>query len=275
MRVTILGCGGSTGVPAIGGADGRGDWGACDPAEPRNRRQRSSIVIEGPEIAGKAGRVLVDTGPDLRAQLLACAIQRIDALIFTHAHADHITGLDDVRQLNRVTGAPLPAFGTARTMAEIGQRFDYAFKPWTPPAFYRPVLETTIITPGDVVRAAGMEIATFDQDHHVMRTLGLRIGGFGYSTDVVRLDDAALTALAGIDTWIVGCFQRTPHMTHAHVELVLEWRARLRPRRTILTHMGPDLDWAWLKANLPADVEPGYDGQVVEMHQAAAAARFT
>ena len=131
MRITVLGCGGSTGVPGLGGADGRGDWGACDPREPRNRRQRSSIVIEG---EGQ-GRVLVDTGPDMRAQLLACEIGRIDALVFTHAHADHITGLDDVRQLNRVTSRPLPAFGTARTMAELAQRFDYAFKPWTPPRF--------------------------------------------------------------------------------------------------------------------------------------------
>jgi phosphoribosyl 1,2-cyclic phosphate phosphodiesterase len=259
MRVTILGCGGSTGVPGLGGTDGAGDWGACDPGEPRNRRQRSSIVIEGPE-----GRVLVDTGPDLRAQLLACAVPRIDAVIFTHAHADHITGLDDVRQLNRISGAPIPAFGTARTMEEIAHRFDYAFKPWTPPNFYRPVLETSLVAPGDVVAAAGLSIRLFDQDHHVMHTLGLRVGPFGYSTDVVRLDDAAFAALAGIDTWVVGCFQRQTHLTHAHVDLVLEWRARLGVRRTVLTHMGVDMDWGWLKANLPEGVEPGFDGQVIE-----------
>jgi phosphoribosyl 1,2-cyclic phosphate phosphodiesterase len=265
MLVTLLGCGGSTGVPALGGADGRGDWGACDPLEPRNRRQRSSITIEGPDIAGKQGRVLVDTGPDLRAQILACAVPRIDAVIYTHAHADHITGLDDVRQLNRITGAPIPAYGTARTLHEIGQRFDYAFQPWTPPAFYRPVLETMTIEPGDVIHEAGLAIRTFHQDHHVMPTLGLRVGGFGYSTDVVRLDAAAFDALAGIDTWVVGCFQRAPHMTHAHVDLVLEWRARLGVRRTILTHMGIDLDWAWLRAHLPDDVEPGFDGQTIEL----------
>jgi phosphoribosyl 1,2-cyclic phosphate phosphodiesterase len=259
MRITLLGCGSSTGVPALGGANGQGDWGACDPAEPRNRRTRSSIVIEGGQ-----GRVLVDTGPDLRAQILANAIARIDAVIFTHAHADHITGLDDVRQLNRITGAPIPAFGTARTMAEIGQRFDYAFKPWSPPNFYRPVLDTTIIAPGDTVHAADLAIQTFEQDHHVMPTLGLRVGSFGYSTDVVRLDDAAFAALAGIDTWVVGCFQRTPHLTHAHVELVLEWHARLGVRRTILTHMGNDLDWGWLGRTLPEGVEPGYDGMVIQ-----------
>ena len=263
MRIIVLGCGGSTGVPGLGGADGRGDWGACDRAEPRNRRQRSSIVIEGAELKGKRGRVLVDTGPDMRAQLLACEVPRIDALVFTHAHADHITGLDDVRQLNRIAGTPLPAFATARTMAELVQRFDYAFKPWTPPHFYRPVLETSVIVPGDTIEAAGCRIETFDQDHHVMRSLGLRVGPFGYSTDVVRLDDAAFAALAGIDTWLVGCFQRGPHLTHAHVDLVLEWRARLGVRRTVLTHMGPDMDWAWLRAHLPADVEPAYDGMTL------------
>ncbi len=260
MRVTILGCGSSTGVPSLGGADGAGDWGACDPAEPRNRRQRSSILIEGPE-----GRVLVDTGPDMRAQLLACGVPRVDALIFTHAHADHITGLDDVRQLNRITGAPIPAFGTARTMDEIAQRFDYAFKPWTPPYFYRPVLDTTRIVAGDTIRAAGLEIRTFDQDHHVMRTLGLRVGAFGYSTDVVRLDEAAFAVLAGVDTWVVGCFQRAPHLTHAHVDLVLAWRERLGVRRTLLTHMGVDLDWGWMRGALPAGVEACFDGLVLEV----------
>jgi phosphoribosyl 1,2-cyclic phosphate phosphodiesterase len=259
MRVTILGCGGSTGVPTIGGADGFGDWGACDPAEARNRRTRSSIVIEGPQ-----GRVLVDTGPDLRGQLLACGVPRIDALIFTHAHADHITGLDDVRQLNRITGAPLPAFGTAQTLAELAHRFDYAFKPWTPPQFFRPVLDTTVVTPGDTIEAAGLTIRTFDQDHHVMRTLGLRIGDFAYSTDVVRLDEAAFAALAGIDTWVVGCFQRQPHLTHAHLDLVLQWRARLGVRRTVLTHMGIDMDWGWLRRHLPDGVEPAQDGLTLD-----------
>ena len=209
--------------------------------------------------------MLVDTGPDLRAQILACAVPRIDALVFTHAHADHITGLDDVRQLNRITGAPLPAFGTARTMAEIAQRFDYAFTPWTPGAFYRPVLDTTVIAAGDTIEAAGLTIRTFEQDHHVMPTLGLRVGDFAYSTDLVRLDEAGFAALAGIDCWVVGCFQRTPHLTHAHLERMLEWRSRLGVRRTVLTHMGIDMDWGWLRGHLPAGVEPGFDGQVIEV----------
>jgi phosphoribosyl 1,2-cyclic phosphate phosphodiesterase len=259
MRVIVLGTGGSTGVPSLGGADGRGDWGACDPADPRNRRTRSSIVIEG-----QGGRVLVDTGPDMRAQLLACAVPRIDAIVFTHAHADHITGLDDVRLLNRIAGRPLPAFGTEATLGEIQRRFDYAFRPWQPPGFYRPVLETRVIAPGDRIVAAGFDISTFEQDHHVVRTLGLRIGPFAYSTDLVRLDDAGFDALAGVDTWLVGCFQRGPHLTHAHLELILAWRARLGVRRTVLTHMGTDMDFGTLRAMLPEDVEAGVDGMVLE-----------
>lgn len=260
MKITLLGTAGSTGVPTLGGADGRGDWGACDPAEPRNRRTRSSIVIEGP-----AGRVLIDTSPDMRAQLLASAIPRIDALVFTHAHADHIMGLDDVRLLNRIAGRPLPAFGTRRTLDEIRRRFDYAFKPWEPPNFYRPVLDACEIAAGEGFTIAGLNFSTFDQDHHVMPTLGLRAGNFAYSTDVVRLSDAAFEALEGIDTWLVGCFQRAPHMTHAHLDLVLEWRARLKVRRTVLTHMGIDLDYAWLCTHVQAGVEVGYDGMVIEM----------
>lgn len=260
MQVILLGTGGSAGVPMIGGADGRGDWGVCDPAEPRNRRTRSSIVIEGP-----AGRILVDTGPDMRAQLLASAVPRIDAIIFTHAHADHITGLDDVRLLNRIAGAPLPAVGTKATLDEIRRRFDYAFRPWEPPAFYRPVLQTLEVAAGDAVALCGLTVRTFDQDHHVMHTLGLRVDGFAYSTDAVRLDAAAFAALAGVETWVVGCFQRAPHLTHAHVDLVLEWHARVRPRRMVLTHMGIDLDWAWLAARLPPGVEAAIDGMVIEL----------
>ena len=260
MRITILGCGGSTGVPALGGADGRGDFGACDPAEPRNQRTRASIVIEAP-----AGNILVDTGPDMRGQILANGVARIDGIIFTHAHADHITGLDDVRQLNRLVNKPLPGFATASTGEQLIQRFDYAFRSWTPPGFYRPVIDMQVIEPGDSFDLCGAHVQTFAQDHHVMPTLGLRIGGFAYSTDVVRLDDAAFAALSGIDTWLVGCFQRTPHLTHAHLEVVLDWCKRLGVRRAVLTHMGIDMDWAWLLRHLPTGVEPAHDGMIIEV----------
>ncbi len=261
MQVTILGCGGSAGVPQLGGADGRGDWGACDPAEPRNRRTRSSIVVQ----SGTGERLLVDTGPDMRHQLLACGIPRVDAVLFTHAHADHVLGIDDVRILNRLVGRPLDAWMTARTEAELRLRFEYAFRPWEGPYFFRPALTPHGVEPGDTIDVAGLQIRVFEQDHGFMPTLGLRIGAFGYSTDVATLDDAAFEVLAGVDTWVVDCFQRRSHTTHANVDQVARWVDRLRPRRTILTHMGYDIDWAWLQANLPAGIEPAYDGMIVEL----------
>lgn len=262
MRVVVLGCGGSAGVPMIGGEDGSGNWGACDPSEPCNRRSRSSIVIE----SGEGTRLLVDTGPDLRTQLLNCRIPRIDAILYTHAHADHITGIDDVRLLNRIVNRPLDAFATSTTLAELDRRFAYAFRPWQPPGFYRPVLVAHAVEPGRAIDAAGICVRSFGQNHGRVESLGLRIGGFGYSTDVVALDEAAFAALEGVDTWLVGCFLRLArHSTHANLDLVLQWVARLRPRRTVLTHMGPEMDWGWMRANLPVGVEPGYDGMVLDV----------
>jgi phosphoribosyl 1,2-cyclic phosphate phosphodiesterase len=262
MKVTILGSGGSTGVPMIGGADGSGDWGACDPAEPRNRRTRASIVIENSDNQ----RLLIDTTPDLREQLLACRIPAIHAVLFTHAHADHIAGIDDVRMLNRIIDLPLQAHGMQRTLDEITRRFGYAFAPWSGPGFYRPVLLPSPTEAGATHDILGMRVSLFRQGHGRVETLGLRIGRFAYSTDVVELDEAAFAVLAGIDTWVVGCFlPRDRHWTHANLPTVLEWVDRLRPRRTILTHMGPSMDWGWLTRTLPFGVEPGYDGQVIEL----------
>ncbi len=256
----MLGSGGSAGVPLIGGADGRGNWGACDANQPRNRRTRAAIVIE----STGGHRLLVDTPPDLHFQLLACEVPGVDAILFTHSHADHIAGLDEVRILNRIAGRPLPAFATAAVLTDLGQRFDYAFRPWRGPGFFRPVLETRAVSPGETVAMAGMPVRLFDQDHGFVHTLGLRVDNFAYSTDVLDLDERAFAALAGIETWVVGCFQRHgPHRTHAHLEKVLRWVARLSPHRTILTHMGTDMDWGWLMAHLPPGVEPGYDGLVI------------
>jgi phosphoribosyl 1,2-cyclic phosphate phosphodiesterase len=260
MRVTVLGCGGSAGVPMIGGHDGRGDWGECDPCDSRNRRSRSSIVIE----SDGGQRLLVDTGPDLRAQLLACGIGRINAILFTHAHADHVCGIDEVRVLNRIAGRPLQAYAFGETLDELRQRFEFAFLPWTPPEFYRPALEAFEVVPGDALDVCGLELTIFEQAHGRIRSIGLRVGGFAYSTDMVALDDRAQHTLAGVDTWLVDAFQRSPHSSHAHLDKVIDWARALCIRRTILTHMGPDMDWSWLLRNLPPGVEPAYDGLVLE-----------
>jgi phosphoribosyl 1,2-cyclic phosphate phosphodiesterase len=201
----------------------------------------------------------------MRGQFIDNRIPGVDAVLFTHAHADHITGIDDVRILNRIVRRPLEAFATQKTLDEITRRFGYAFAPWDGKGFYRPVLMAKPVEAGATIEAAGLTIRLFAQGHGRIETLGLRVGAFGYSTDVVHLDDAAFDALTGVDTWVVGCFLRhDTHWTHANLATVLEWVERLRPRRTVLTHMGPDMDWGWLRANLPDGVEAGYDGMVLE-----------
>ena len=261
VKIVFLGTGGSSGSPQIGGADGGGDWGALDPAEPRNRRSRPSIVIEAPD----GRRLLIDTGPDLRSQLTSCKIPKIDALIYTHSHADHIAGLDEVRILNRLLGAPMPAYATAPSWVELRERFDYAFKPWTTaPAFFRPVFEQQIVEPGQQLEIIGLPVELIDQDHGFTTSLGVRVGSFAYCTDVVRLDATALGALQNLDLFVVDCFTRdAPHPTHANLDQVLAWVHQLQPKRTVLTHMGPNMDYAWLLANLPSGVEPAFDGMLL------------
>lgn len=262
MKVTLLGVGGSAGSPQIGGADGFGDWGQLDPNEPRNRRTRSSIVIETDD----QKRLLVDTPPDLRLQLTSTGIGRIDALLYTHAHADHIAGLDEIRILNRIIGRAMPVYATRGIWAELQQRFDYAFKPFKGGFFSRPVLEAEEIAPSQTVPILGMMVKLIDQDHGFSRSLGLRIQNFAYCTDVVHLDEAALTALTGLDLFVVDCYTRAEkHPAHAGLGQVLAWVERLRPQRTILTHMGPDMDYQMLRTILPAGIEPGYDGMVIEL----------
>jgi phosphoribosyl 1,2-cyclic phosphate phosphodiesterase len=262
VKVTLLGVGGSAGSPQIGGADGFGDWGQLDPAEPRNRRTRSSIVIETDD----GQRLLVDTPPDLRLQLTGAGIGRIDAVLYTHAHADHIAGLDEIRILNRIIGRAMPAYATRFIWDELRQRFDYAFKPFNSGFFSRPVLEEEEIAPGQIVDILGLPVTLIDQDHGFSRSLGLRTRNFAYCTDVVHLDEPALAALTGLDLFVVDCFTRTgKHPSHANLDQVLAWVEQLRPHRTILTHMGPDMDYQALLASLPPGIEPGYDGMVLAL----------
>jgi len=254
MKATILGCGASWGVPAIGP-----DWGQCDPTEPRNARKRCSLLVES---RGEA--LLIDTSPDLRQQLLNADTGRLDAVIVTHAHADHLHGIDDIRIVNRLIGGALPLHATSDVLAEIDRRFGYALKPPVPGRpLYRPAL---VAQPIDgPFKAAGMPVETFSQWHGHMSTLGVRIGPLAYSTDVVALDDKAFETLAGIELWIVDCMRREPHPTHSHLAQTLAWIDRIRPRRAVLTHMDQSLDYRTLFAELPPGVEPGYDGLAIEL----------
>ncbi len=252
----MLGCGPSWGVPRIGG-----DWGACDPVNPRNRRRRASILVED-----GGATILVDTSPDLRAQLLDAGVGRVDAVLFTHAHADHLHGIDDLRGVNRLMKAAIPAYATPSTLAEIERRFGYVFAPLKlgrEGNYYKPVLKRCPID--GPFTAAGMRVTPFVQDHGFSQTLGFRFGRFAYSTDVIVLDDAAFQALAGIDTWVVDCIRQAPHVTHSHLDRTLEWIDRVRPRRAVLTHMDETFDYETLRRTLPPGVEPGYDGLVIEL----------
>jgi phosphoribosyl 1,2-cyclic phosphate phosphodiesterase len=256
MRVTMLGSGPSWGVPRIGD-----DWGACDRTNPKNRRRRVSILVED-----RGSVLLVDTSPDLREQLLDAKATQIDAVLYTHEHADHTHGIDDLRSINRMMGKPLPIYADPLTMSELKARFRYIFAPVDPDmkaAFYKPAVEPHEIDgPFD---AAGISVVPFVQDHGFSKTLGFRFGRFAYSTDAFALDEAAFAALQGIEVWIVDCIRHAPHPTHSHLERTLEWIDRVKPRRAYFTHMDQTLDYASLKRVLPAGVEPGYDGLVIDV----------
>jgi phosphoribosyl 1,2-cyclic phosphate phosphodiesterase len=254
MRITLLGCGASTGVPAIGP-----DWGRCDPGDPRNRRRRVSVLVECGSTV-----ILVDTSPDMREQLLDAGVARLDAVVITHAHADHLHGIDDLRSVNRLMQRAIPLYAVAATLAEIDRRFGYAFEPLREPGrYHKPTLVPhEIVGPFEI---QGIPIVPFAQDHGFSTTLGLRIGDFAYSTDVTELDDAAFAAIEGIELWIVDCLRREPHPTHAHLAKTLSWIDRVRPRRAVLTHMDQSFDYRELSAELPGGVEPGRDGLVIEL----------
>ena len=256
MKVTFLGTGSSTGTPGVGVG-----WGSCDPDEPKNRRLRPSIMVEEGQT-----RLLVDTSPDLREQLLRAGVDRLDGVLFTHAHADHLHGIDDLRAVNRAMEASLPAYADAATLKTIEDRFSYVLAPLKRGAtnFYKPCLDPRLIVPGTPFRVGSIEVMPFDQDHGFSRTLGFRFGPIAYSTDLIEMTDAGYQTLKGIGVWIVSTFGEAPHPTHAHVGRTLEFIARVKPGRAVLTHLSVALDHASLEARVPAGVEVGFDGMVVE-----------
>jgi phosphoribosyl 1,2-cyclic phosphate phosphodiesterase len=264
LEITLLGSGSSGGVPR---ADG--DWGACDPAEPRNRRTRCSLLVQyrGQGVASSAEptTILIDTSPDLRQQLIDARVRRLDAIVYSHDHADQTHGIDDVRALVYAARKRIPAYMDEPTRTSLVGRFGYVFEGVRG---YPPLLEIAgEIAPLEpfVIDGPGgaVSILPLDQDHGGVRSLGFRIGTFAYNNDVVALPEPTLEALGGLELWIADALRYTPHPSHAHLERTLEWAARLKPRRTILTNLHIDLDYQRLRAQLPHGVEAGYDGLTV------------
>jgi len=249
VRVRILGCGTSTGVPKIGD-----DWGKCDPNEPRNYRLRSSILVE----SGNA-RVLVDCGPDLRQQLLTAQIGGVDAVVVTHDHGDHVHGIDELRPLAQAIDRPVPVFSDEATLASLRQRFAYAF---AQTEFYRPIVEGRVLTGKEYFGEATLRIA--EQPHGTMTTLGLRFDegerSLSYAIDFNQLTNDMMRLYEGVDVWIADCLTRTPHPTHAHLDAVLSAARDLRVGQVYLTHMGNGLDYRTLVAELPDWAAPAHDG---------------
>ncbi|MBV6488260.1 MAG: MBL fold metallo-hydrolase [Pseudorhodoplanes sp.] len=263
LTLTILGCGSSGGVPrpALG-------WGACDPAEPKNRRRRCSLLVEQAAAGGGKTRVLVDTSPDLREQLLDAGVASLDAVLFTHEHADHTHGIDDLRPLFIHRRRRIAAYLDEPTSRALHARFGYCFM--TPPGSdYPPILQEHRLVPGRPVTIEGeggpLAALPFLQDHGDIVSLGFRFGNAAYSADLVGMPDDSAAALQGLDLWIVDALRHAPHPSHFSLGDALAWIERIGPRQAVLTNMHSDLDYAMLAANLPAHVRPAYDGMKITL----------
>ncbi len=258
LRFTILGCGSSGGVPRLGN-----DWGDCDPTNPKNRRRRCSMLVE--RIAGEAiTRVLIDTSPDMREQLLDAGVGTLDGVVFTHSHADHTHGIDDLRQVVFNMRRRLPVWADAPTQNALISRFAYAFmQPEGSP--YPPILDLHSIDHAFHVGgpAGPIHFRPFLVDHGSMDALGFRIGPLAYLPDVVRIPEPVWPVLDGLECWVLDALRRKPHPTHAHLALSLEWIAKVRPAQAVITNMHLDLDYETLVHELPATVSPAFDGRVI------------
>ena len=254
MKLRILGCGTSSGVPRIGN-----DWGSCDPAEPRNRRSRASIVV-----AGAATKLLVDTSPDMRQQLLDAGLIDVDAILWTHDHADHCHGIDDARQLFHARGEPVPGYGFPETMKQLRIRFAYVFegRDGYPPTVSDHVLRDDLVIGDIAVRTVKQPHGNIFSAGFLFENSGRKIG---YSTDLHDFSDEMIAFFADVDLWVVDALRERPHPTHSHLARTLDAIERVRPKRAVLTHMDQSMDYRRLCATLPAGVEPGYDGQEIEL----------
>jgi phosphoribosyl 1,2-cyclic phosphate phosphodiesterase len=254
MKLTILGCGTSAGVPMIGNR-----WGACNPENPKNRRTRTSALV-----AWEGHHILIDSSPDLRYQLLSTGIDDVDAVLYTHAHADHTHGLNDLCLLSRRKNAAIPIYGDKETLDALMTSFEYAFKdPGND--HYKPFLVSNEIRTNVPFSLFGQEVEPFPQDHGIIQSVGFKIGEIAYSTDVRLMNKKVLDWLkaSALKVWVVDCLQLEPHRTHSHLAQTLKWIRHVKPERAILTHLSPHLDYDALSAMLPPNVVPAYDGMTV------------
>ncbi|MBI1392516.1 MAG: MBL fold metallo-hydrolase [Alphaproteobacteria bacterium] len=268
LKATVLGCGSSGGVPRIGGPGGVGDWGVCDAGEPRNRRMRCSLLIEraadGAYPRDGVTSILVDTSPDMRAQLLAARVERLDAVLITHDHADQTHGLDDLRALAIRNRRRMPVHFDRETAGQLPVRFSYCFEQ-AEGSWYPPILEEVrlpAVGETDTIDgpSGAIPFTPFMQEHGAVRSHGFRFGDLAYSADVVDLQEESFEILAGVRIWIVDCLQMTPHGSHAHYEKTLAWIDRVRPERAVLTNLHVTMDYRTLLGMVPAGVEPAFDG---------------
>ena len=257
---TILGCGSSGGVPRLGNL-----WGACDPKNPKNRRRRCSLLVEREDSNGTT-RVLVDTSPDLREQLLDAGVGTLDAVIFTHGHADHVHGIDDLRMIVFNRKERLPVWADGPTQERLLAGFGYAFtQPEGSP--YPPILDLHTIDGLVSISGAGgaIEFQPFKVDHGAIDALGVRVKNVAYLPDIAEISEQNWVDVAELDVWILDALRRKPHPTHVHLEKALEWIERAKPKRAILTNMHLDMDFEEVARDTPANVEPAYDGMRIEV----------
>lgn len=254
MKLTILGCGTSAGVPRIGN-----DWGDCDPNEPKNRRSRVSIIVES-----ETTRILVDTSPDLRNQFLDNQIDIIDAVIWTHDHADHCHGIDDLRAVFHKTRQPIPGYALPFTLNNLETRFSYAFKGHK---YYPSICDGRELH--DQTQIGDIIVHTVDQPHGNITSAGLRFEHDGksicYATDFGEVTDAMRDIYSSCDIFVVDALRENPHPTHSHLQLTLDFIAAVKPRLSLLTHMDKSMDYKDLCSRLTKDIEPAYDGYQISL----------
>ncbi len=258
LRITLLGSGCSTGVPRVDGY-----WGACDPDNPKNHRSRCSawVTLIDDAMPALMTSVVIDTSPDLRSQVLRAGIPKVDAVLWTHDHADQTHGIDDMRAFIFGREAPIDGYMDRETHDTLMSRFGYVFKG---NMGYPPVYNPHILPPHGIrwqIEGEGgaLPIVTFDQIHGPIRSVGYRIGDIAYSSDISDMPDESFAALDGVKLWVVDALRYKPHPTHSHLEKTLEWISRLRPQHAILTNLHQDMDYEMLKAQLPANIEPAFD----------------